>query len=82
MIPLVTARAALAQSLFWDHEKMELVAGGIAQLLEQEWRQYDITTYRLHRCIGQIATLERWREGPKNGRSATPPPPEPPTASF
>lgn len=71
MIPPVTARTALVRTTHWDSEKQELVAGCIYTLLNQKWRQHDIATRRLRRCIDQIALLEHWREGPNQARGAT-----------
>lgn len=65
MIPPVTARAALAQSLFYDREKAALAAASVATLLYQPGRQHDIAVRRLERCLCQIRTLERWQEGQK-----------------
>lgn len=71
MIPTVSARLALAQSLYWDRLKPELAIACTATLLCQQWQAHDIAVKQLQRCLGQIATLERWQEGPNKSRSAT-----------
>lgn len=72
MIPTVTARSALTQSRYWDREKPVWATTCLATRIGRQGRQHDIAVRRLHRCIGQIAILKRWREGPNEGRSATP----------
>lgn len=71
MIAPVTARDALTQSLWFDREKPELAIACTATLLRQQWQAHDIAVKQLQRCLGQIATLERWQEGPNESRSAT-----------
>lgn len=71
MNPPVTARSALVQSLYWDREKPIWATTCLATLIGRQVRQHDIAVHRLHRCIGQIATLERWREGQNEAATAT-----------
>lgn len=71
MIQPVSARTALAQTVWWDYEKVALIAASLATRLGNQDRQHEVNVRRLLRCLEQLRTLERWQEGPYKAPGAT-----------